>query len=223
MADRRPAGRRRPASVRRRGGRRGKGRETGLVLWLAGVALAFLLLRAILPFLQRNWPWFVAAAVVVLALAAAFAVLRARVQAERERRWFRENAELERVDRLSGTEFERLTAELLRRDGFRHVRLLGGAGDRGVDLTAVGPGGETFAFQCKRYTGTVGASQVRDFLGALAHAFAGHTGVLVTSGRLTRPALTEASQGGLVLVERERLAAWLGGEALLPGRTARGG
>ncbi|MEU1729952.1 restriction endonuclease [Streptosporangium sp. NPDC020145] len=219
MADRRPAGRRRPSGA----GKRGKGGETGLLLWLFGAALVFLLLRAALPFLQRNWPWFVAAAVAALVLATAFAVARARVTAERERRWFRENSELERVDRLTGAEFERLTAELLRRDGFRHVRLLGGAGDRGVDLTAIGPGGRPFAFQCKRYTGSVGAPQVRDFLGALAHAFAGHTGVLVTSGRLTRPALTEANQGGLILVERERLAAWLGGEALLPGRTARGG
>ncbi|GIH28953.1 hypothetical protein Aph01nite_72630 [Acrocarpospora phusangensis] len=45
----------------------------------------------------------------------------------------------------------------------------------------------------------------------LANSFAGHTGVLVTSGRLTRQARTEAldARQPLLLVERDRLADWL--------------
>ncbi|GAA3071654.1 hypothetical protein GCM10017600_57380 [Streptosporangium carneum] len=194
-----------------------------MVLWLAGAVLAVVAFKVTLPFLQRNWPWFAAVAVAVLVLSAAVAVVRARAHAERERRWFRENAELEKVDLLSGPEFERLTAWLLRRDGFRHVRELGGTGDRGVDLTALAPDGRSFAFQCKRYTGRVGSPEVRNFLGALAYAYAGHTGVLVTSGHLTRHALAEAGQAGLILVEREQLAAWLGGGTPFPRRMTRGG
>lgn len=220
MASRRPTGKRRP---RGGGKRRRKGREINVVLWFAGAVALFAVFRVALPFVGRNWPWFAAAAVAALALTAAVAFARARAQAERERRWLMENMELEKVDRLTGPEFERLTAGLLRRDGFREVQELGGAGDRGVDLIALAPDGRPFAFQCKRYTGRVGAPEVRNFLGALAYTFAGHTGVLVTSGSLTRHALTEARQADLILIEREVLATWLRGGTPFPRGVIRGG
>ncbi|MEU6742532.1 restriction endonuclease [Streptosporangium sandarakinum] len=217
MPSRRPARGRRTGTSRtgRRKGRRGGRLEwTDLFLWGVAAVLAYAALRSALPFARSHLPWFVASAVAVLAAAAAVPIVRARTVAARQRRWFEANLELERVDRLTGPEFETLTAGLLRRDGFRQVRELGGSGDRGVDLTAVGPDGRRYAFQCKRYAGSVGAPEVRNFLGALAHAFAGHTGVLVTSGRLTRQALAEAGEAGLILVERDLLAGWLRGEPL---------
>ncbi|WP_143020383.1 restriction endonuclease [Sinosporangium album] len=174
-----------------------------------GVLLVVGLLQAAVAFVGDNWPWLPALVVVSAGIAVAFAVWRARRASALEHRWLLENQALERVDGLTGAQFERLTAGLLRRDGFRQVRELGRAGDGGVDLTAVGPHGERFAIQCKRYAGAVGSPEVRNFLGALGFTFTGYTGILVTSGRLTRPAIEEARRAGLILIERELLARWL--------------
>ncbi|GAA3470058.1 restriction endonuclease [Nonomuraea roseola] len=202
--------------ARRKGRRRQrKGREIDLVLWGGGAVAAVVGARALFGFVGEHWPLFAAAGLVAAVAAVAFPLIRARRVAQRQRQWFADHLELARVDELSGSDFETLTAELLRRDGFRHVRELGRAGDMGVDVTAVGPDGRRFAFQCKRYAGTVGSPEVRNFLGALAHTFAGHTGVLVTSGRLTRHAMAEASAAKLILVERDRLAGWLRGDVPL--------
>ncbi|MCK2215968.1 restriction endonuclease [Actinomadura sp. ATCC 31491] len=152
-------------------------------------------------------------------------IARQRVVQARRRLFVAANAELEKVDRLSGPEFEHLVAERLVTDGFRRVRVCGRAADGGVDITAVAPGGGRYAVQCKRYKGSVGAPAVRNFQGALANAFAGHTGVLVTSGRLTRQARLEALEARqpLVLLERDRLAEWLAGAwSLLPARAGPG-
>ncbi|WP_344219059.1 restriction endonuclease [Nonomuraea bangladeshensis] len=151
-------------------------------------------------------------------------ILRHRAIEAGRRRFLAANAELEKVDLMSGPEFEHLVAERMIAEGFRQVRECGGRGDFGVDITAVAPGHGRYAVQCKRYVGSVGAPEVRNFLGALANTFAGHTGVLVTSGRLTRQAREEAlgAREPLILVERDRLADWLVGAApLLPARRAR--
>ncbi|MFC7592426.1 restriction endonuclease [Nonomuraea antimicrobica] len=99
----------------------------------------------------------------------------------------------------------------------------GRSGDGGVDITAVAPGGTPYAIQCKRYGGSVGAPAVRNFLGALANAFNGHTGILITSGRLTDQARTEAlnARQPLILLERDHLADWLIGQRTILTRPMR--
>ncbi|GAB2942617.1 restriction endonuclease [Nonomuraea fastidiosa] len=164
--------------------------------------------------------WAAAAGGLLVLLLAAALLLRRRVIEAGRRRFLAANAELERIDRLSGSAFEHLVAERMRADGFRQVRERGGAGDGGVDIVAVAPGPGRLAVQCKRYSRPVGAAEVREFLGALANSFAGHTGVLITSSRLTRQARQEAqgARDPLIVVERDHLADWLLGEApLLPG------
>ncbi|MFF0775192.1 restriction endonuclease [Nonomuraea wenchangensis] len=168
--------------------------------------------------------WAAGIAGLLVMLFAGGLVLRRRAIEAGRRRFLAANAELEKVDLMSGREFEHLVAERMIAEGFRQVRECGGSGDFGVDITAVAPGHGRYAVQCKRYVGSVGAPEVRNFLGALANTYAGHTGVLVTSGRLTRQARQEAlgAREPLVLVERDRLADWLVGAApLLPDRPAR--
>ncbi|MEU6796561.1 restriction endonuclease [Nonomuraea wenchangensis] len=168
--------------------------------------------------------WAAGIAGLLVVLFAGGLILRRRAIEAGRRRFLAANAELEKVDLMSGREFEHLVAELMIAEGFRQVRECGGSGDFGVDITAVAPGHGRYAVQCKRYAGSVGAPEVRNFLGALANTYAGHTGVLVTSGRLTRQARQEAlgAREPLVLVERDRLADWLlGASPLLPGRPAR--
>jgi restriction system protein len=167
-------------------------------------------------------PWWAAATAFLLLLGfGGFLHLRRRAVEAQRRRFLAANATLEQVDRMTGPQFEQLVSERLRADGFRQVDVRGGAGDGGVDITAVAPGHGPCALQCKRYRKSVGAPEVRNFLGALANAFAGSTGILVTSGHLTKQARAEAqaARQPLVVVERDHLADWLlGTAALLPPR-----
>ncbi|MDH2424965.1 restriction endonuclease [Sphaerisporangium sp. TRM90804] len=123
------------------------------------------------------------------------------------------------VDRLDHRRFEGLSGELLRRDGFRQVKVVGGAGDRGVDVLGVAPDGTPYALQCKYYTRKVGPGDVRDFVGALqARPYRDHRGVLVTSHSLTAQAAQTARDHDVIVIDRDRLADWLlGAYRLGPG------
>ena len=209
-----------------RGSRRGTGKRKPRKrqdIWVLGAVSGVIAVAVVVQFVRDHPGW--AAAVVCLALAV-FGVgllLRYRVIEARRRQFLAANIELEKIDRMSGSQFEHLVAERMIADGFRQVRERGRSGDGGVDITAVASGHGKYAVQCKRYSRTVGAPEVRNFLGALANTFAGHTGVLVTSGRLTRQARLEAlgARQPLILVERDRLADWLLGTlSLLPARRA---
>src|SRR5690606_28115563 len=61
-------------------------------------------------------------------------------------------------------------------------------------------------FQCKRYKGSVGAGEVRDFRGALQRR--GEKGILMTTGAFTSAAKAEASRDGATpvdLIDGDRL------------------
>nr|SBP01225.1 Restriction endonuclease [Nonomuraea gerenzanensis] len=193
-------------------------KEQLALLGLVGAAVVAVLL---VKFAVENPVWAVVMAGLLIIGFCGALFMRYRVIQAHRRQFLAANAELAKVDTLTGPEFEHLVAERLIADGFRRVRERGRSGDGGVDITAVAPGGGPYAVQCKRYSRTVGAPEVRNFLGALANTFDGHTGVLVTSGHLTRQARAEAlrARQPLVLVERDRLADWLiGRDSLLPRR-----
>lgn len=67
--------------------------------------------------------------------------------------------------------FERLTQRILRESGFTQVKVTGKTGDGGIDGMGIvklnGIISFHMLFQCKRYTGTVGAGEIRDFRGAM--------------------------------------------------------
>ena len=201
----------RPARRRRRTGGAGPG-WWPLAAAVAVAAVGYRLWEA----LAAIWPLLVVAGAALAAVAATVLLIRRREQAYRWR-----VLQGARVDLLGPRQFERLTAELLRRDGFRGVRVLGGAGDRGVDVVGTAPDGTRYAIQCKRYTTPVGPGPVREFIGALqSAAYRGHRGVLVTSHHLSRQAAETAAESGLLVIDRDRLADWLrGAYTLAPGRT----
>jgi restriction system protein len=180
----------------------------------AGAVFVWLILRVI-DVLRSHWPWILGTfigAVVLLGIGATAVSLRAGARKIREQR-LREIAHLAKVDTMTGSEFEHLVAELLRRDGYRSVGVVGRTGDRGVDVIARSQDGRRIAVQCKRQSRPVGADRVRNLIGAVHSSYAGHVGVLVTSNTFTGPARSE-SQDRLVLVGRDRLAEWMDGEAL---------
>ncbi len=105
--------------------------------------------------------------------------------------------------------FERLCQRLLRQAGFINVVVTGRTGDGGID--GVGTYRMSLVsfpvfFQCKRYIGSVGAPQVRDFRGAMIGR--GEKGLLVTTGSFTSAARGEATRDGappLDLIDGEEL------------------
>lgn len=99
---------------------------------------------------------------------------------------------------LEPAAFERLAQRLLRESGFIQVQVTGKSGDGGIDGVGIARlnGFLSFhiLFQCKRYQGSVTASQIRDFRGAMQ----GRTdkGLFITTGTFTRDAIKEATRDG---------------------------
>ncbi|MDJ0578416.1 restriction endonuclease [Crocosphaera sp.] len=111
---------------------------------------------------------------------------------------------------LEPSAFERLTQRLLRESGFIQVQVTGKSGDGGIDGVGIARinGFLSFhvLFQCKRYQGSVSASQIRDFRGAMQ----GRTdkGLFITTGRFTKDAIKEATRDGappIDLIDGEQL------------------
>ena len=94
--------------------------------------------------------------------------------------------------------FERLAMLLLRECGFSQVRVTKKSGDGGIDGIGKwrinGIFSFNVAFQCKRYTGSVSAGDIRDFRGLLTTDI--EKGIFITTGTFTRAAREEASNAG---------------------------
>lgn len=110
--------------------------------------------------------------------------------------------------------FERLCQRLLRESGFQQVNVTGRTGDGGIDgngLLEVNPFVSfRVLFQCKRYSGSVTVSQVRDFRGAMMGR--ADKGIILTTGTFTSDAKQEAVRDGvppIELVSGEKLLAML--------------
>ncbi len=104
---------------------------------------------------------------------------------------------------LSPSSFERLVQRLLRESGFVQVEVTGQAGDGGVDghgiLRLGGFLSFRIIFQAKRWKGTVGASQIRDFRGAMVGR--ADKGLLITTGTFTKEAVREATRDGAPAID----------------------
>lgn len=107
--------------------------------------------------------------------------------------------------------FERLTKRLLRESGFVQVEVTGRSRDGGVDGKGIIRIGGLLSFhvvfQCKKYQGSVGASHMRDFRGAMVGR--ADKGLFITTGNFTRDAIKEATRDGappIDLVDGDQLA-----------------
>lgn len=106
--------------------------------------------------------------------------------------------------------FERLCQRLLRESGFVEVKVTGRSGDGGIDGVGIlrlgGLLGFPVLFQCKRYTGSVPSSAIRDFRGAMIGR--ADRGLVITTGTFSRDAKIEATRDGappIDLVDGEQL------------------
>ncbi len=99
--------------------------------------------------------------------------------------------------------FERLCRRLLLESGFIEVEITGRSGDGGIDghglIRLAGLISFPVLFQCKRYSGSVGASVIRDFRGAMMGR--AEKGLILTTGRFTVEAHREATRDGAMPVD----------------------
>ena len=121
---------------------------------------------------------------------------------------------LEKIRRIPPGAFERLCQRVLRESGFIHVEVTGRVGDGGIDGKGVVRVGGLLSFhvifQCKRYQGSVSASEVRDFRGAMVGR--ADKGLFMTTGTFTKDSRFEAQRDGappIDLIDGETLVAKL--------------
>ncbi len=120
---------------------------------------------------------------------------------------------LDVLQQIPPASFEKLCQRVLRESGFTRVQVTGKSGDGGVDgigVLRIALLSFHVFFQCKRYKGSVGASAIRDFRGAMV----GRTdkGLFITTGSFTPDAKREATRDGapvLDLIDGEALCAIL--------------
>ena len=122
--------------------------------------------------------------------------------------------ESEILDALRAIEpnaFERLSQRLLRELGFVNVEVTGKSGDGGIDGVGAIKVGTVLSFQVvfqsKRYIGSVGSPQIRDFRGAMMGR--ADKGLFITTGNFTRDAKVEAKRDGappIDLIDGNQLA-----------------
>ncbi len=117
---------------------------------------------------------------------------------------------LEKLISLPADGFERLCQRLLRESGFESVTVTGKSGDGGLDGIGILQVNAFVSFkvlfQCKRYSGSVSPSQVRDFRGAMMGR--ADKGIILTTGTFTSEAKKEALRDGvppIELVDGEKL------------------
>jgi len=116
---------------------------------------------------------------------------------------------LQVIQAMPPSNFERLSQRILRESGFSQVEVTGKSGDGGIDgigVLSISLLSFQVFFQCKRYKGSVGPSDIRNFRGAMM----GRTdkGLFITTGSFTPDARKEATRDGapvLDLIDGERL------------------
>lgn len=103
---------------------------------------------------------------------------------------------------LESSAFERLCQRVLRESGFIKVEVTGRSGDGGIDgsgVLRVNLLSFHVRFQCKRYSGSVGAGEIRDFRGAMVGR--ADKGLFLTTGRFTKDAEREAVRDGAPAID----------------------
>jgi restriction system protein len=112
------------------------------------------------------------------------------------------NTLLAKLQSIEPAAFERLCQRLLREHGFTRVEVTGKTGDGGIDgqgVLRVNLVSFHVLFQCKRYKGSVGASTIRDFRGAMQGR--ADKGLVITTGTFTPDARREATRDGAPAID----------------------
>ncbi|MFG2811511.1 restriction endonuclease [Streptomyces massasporeus] len=212
MTRRRPPTRRRP----RRPSKRQQQKDAQLIAFAVVAAAVIGLAVMVVNWLMAHW-WVLLIAL-VLAVLAGIGWLSNRQQ---QARWDAVRTQalrygLSQLDALHYAKFEEAVRDLMRRDGCQDAQRVGGGGDLGADVKATDPLGRRWVIQCKhRRNGArgsaVGTPDLQVLNGTARPVHGADVAVIVTNGRVTRPAVDFAKQQRLHVVDRQTLAVWASG------------
>ncbi len=120
---------------------------------------------------------------------------------DKEVRWQEELLDV--VLKMPPSSFERLIQRMLRESGFIKVAVTGQTGDGGIDghgiLRLGGFLSFQIIFQAKRWKGSIGTGQIRDFRGAMVGR--ADKGLFITTGSFTKEAVKEATRDGAPAID----------------------
>ncbi|MEV6101487.1 restriction endonuclease [Nocardia sp. NPDC051981] len=113
------------------------------------------------------------------------------------------------IQRCDGTDFEKLTASLLRRDGLTIIRGGGGSRDQGADVIAVTPDGRRVVVQCKlRQRGPVPPAVLHQVNGTARQVHGADVPLVVTNSTFSAQATTFASEYEIHLIDDHGIRRW---------------
>jgi Restriction endonuclease len=126
----------------------------------------------------------------------------------KEEEQFRRDAIWDKINFMSGLEFERFMAEFFRQKGYA-VQETRATGDQGVDLL-LDIGGKKVAVQLKRWVAPVGNAAVSATFAGMAH-YQADEGWVITTSTFTKSARELARSTKVRLIDGKELADWLEG------------
>jgi len=103
-------------------------------------------------------------------------------------------------DDMEGHAFEQFCADLLRRRGFKDVKVTRGSGDFGIDILAERDG-ISYGIQCKNYTSPIGVKAVQEVYAGRDY-YDCMVGVVMSNQYFTGPAVEAAKKLKIVLWDR---------------------
>ena len=115
--------------------------------------------------------------------------------------------------KMTGREFEEHCADLLRKKGYKKVRITKASGDQGVDILARRMG-KSYAVQCKLYQKPVGNSAVQEAYAGMQY-YNCDRGMVMTNSNFTKGARELAASTNVVLWENVPLKRSMAGKVLL--------
>lgn len=125
--------------------------------------------------------WVIAFAIAVFPIL--LNILIRKIKEIKLKRWLEKHKTLEDWKKLDGREFEKVVALIYQNLGYK-TRVVGGAGDKGIDVIAKKDGRRNF-IQCKRMSRVI-PDDVRAFHGSIVNRLKeGEKGFLVTTGDFT--------------------------------------
>lgn len=111
---------------------------------------------------------------------------------------------LKQLDEMDGHQFEYACADILKANGYKHVKVTSSSGDFGVDIIAE-KDKVRYAIQCKRYNHKLDNTPIQEVVGGLAY-YQCDKGAVMTNQYFTEPAKQLAQVNDIELLDRDTLS-----------------
>ena len=111
---------------------------------------------------------------------------------------------LKQLDKMDGHQFEYACADILKANGYKHVKVTRSSGDFGVDVIAE-KDKVRYAIQCKRYNHKLDNTPIQEVVGGFAY-YQCDKGAVMTNQYFTEPAKQLAQVNDIKLLDRDTLS-----------------